>query len=156
MTSLCIRIYLTLPFSFLSRGLIFTSLLFILSICSSSNVFSNDVIVHPGVEISLSNNSLRSIYSLQLKSWEDGTGITVFILDPVGESHRAFCLENLGVFPYQLQRVWDVMVFSGTGQSPVVVKDEQEMIARITSTPGSIGYVIKSEVPANVKKINVN
>ncbi|MDH3325731.1 MAG: hypothetical protein OEM38_03330 [Gammaproteobacteria bacterium] len=107
------------------------------------------------MEKKLSRNTLRSIYSMRLQSWDDGVGVTVFILDPVGESHRKFCLETLSIFPYQLQRVWDVLVFSGTGQAPVVVETEQEMIARVKSTPGAIGYVTKMEVPAGVKKINV-
>jgi len=117
---------------------------------------SSEIIVNANVDKSLSLNTLRSIYSMRLKTWDDGTGITVFILDPFGEAHRKFSLEVLGVFPYQLQRIWDVLVFSGTGQAPVVVETEEKMIAKVKSTPGSIGYVIESEVPSNVKKINVN
>lgn len=128
----------------------------VLCLSVSSYSFSNEVIVHPGVDKSLSRNTLRSIYSMKLQTWDDGSEITVFILDPVGEDHRNFCLEVLNIFPYQLQRVWDVLVFSGTGQSPIVVESEQEMIERVKSTPGSIGYVIKMEVPADVKKISVN
>ena len=76
-------------------------------------------------------------------------------MDPTGESHRKFCLSVLNIFPYQLQRVWDVLVFSGTGQSPTVVKTEQEMITRVKSTPGAIGYISESEVPTDVKKISI-
>ncbi len=122
----------------------------------SSNAFSHEVIVNSSSDSNLSANTLRLIYSMRLQTWSDGSGITVFILDPQGDAHRKFCLEVLNVFPYQLQRVWDVLVFSGTGQAPIVVKNEQEMIAKVRSTPGAIGYVIKSEVPSDVKKLNIH
>ena len=121
----------------------------------SSPVFSQQIIAHPDVEHTLSRNTLRSIYSMRLSSWADGKNISVFVMNPSGEEHRQICLEVLNVFPYQLQRVWDVLVFSGTGQSPIVVKTKQEMIEKVSSTPGAIGYISDSEVPANVKVINV-
>jgi len=92
---------------------------------------------------------------MRLSSWSDGKNISVFVMDPFGEEHRQVCLEVLNVFPYQLQRVWDVLVFSGTGQSPIVVKTKQEMIEKVSSTPGAIGYISDSEVPANVKAISI-
>jgi len=120
-------------------------------------VFSQEVIVFKEFASNhLSQNSLRSVYSMRLQTWADGTAITVLILNPAGESHRKFCLEVLGLFPYQLQRVWDVLVFSGTGQSPIVMGSEQEMVEKIKSTPGAIGYLIDAEVPNDVKKLNIH
>jgi hypothetical protein len=49
----------------------------------------------------------------------------------------------LGVYPFQLRSAWDRLVFSGTGVSPTTVETEEEMRARIESTPGSIGYTQK-------------
>ncbi len=121
----------------------------------NSVAWSNEIIVHPTVETTLSRNTLRSIYSMRLQTWEDGSGITVFVLDPAGEAHRSFCLDILNIFPYQLQRVWDVLVFSGSGHSPVIVGSEQEMLERVNQTPGSIGYIAQTEVAVDVKKINI-
>jgi len=115
--------------------------------------FSQTTIVNSSVEDVLSLNTLRAVYSMRVQTWNDGTDITVYVLDPLGREHRQFCLEVLRVFPYQLQRAWDVLVFSGTGQSPIVVKTEQEIITKVKSTPGAIGYVIDLEVPVDVKKI---
>jgi hypothetical protein len=38
------------------------------------------------------------------------------------------------------------MVFTGTGFAPTVVQTEKEMIERVRSTPGAIGYVRKREL----------
>lgn len=140
----------------LSRLFTIVAMTVVLFSISSSNSFSQDVIVYSNKEPVLARNALRTIYSMRLQTWPDGSEITVFILDPEGESHRKFCLEVLNIFPYQLQRIWDVLVFSGTGQAPVVVRTEQEMIRRVKATPGAIGYVIESEVPSDVKKISIN
>lgn len=147
----CLNIFIRYFHRCCRFGMLFFCLFFVVS----PPVSSNEVIIHPSAEKALSLNTLRSIYSMRLQTWPDGTGITVFILDPADDEHRNFCLEILNIFPYQLQRVWDVLVFSGTGQSPVIVESEEEMISKVSSIPGSIGYVVKSEVPINVKKIKI-
>jgi len=139
----------------LSRCMTLVSLVTVSFFSFNSAVYAQDVIANSSSENIISANTLRQIYSMRLQTWRDGSGITVFVLNPAGERHRKFSLEILNVFPYQLQRAWDVLVFSGTGRSPVVVESEQEMISRVKSTPGSIGYIIDSEVPLDVKKVSI-
>lgn len=78
---------------------------------------------------------------MRLRNWSDNTPITVFVLrndDPV---HTAFTKEVLNMFPHQLQRSWDRLVYSGTGQAPIVVNTLQEMADRVAATPGAVGYL---------------
>ncbi|WP_076414276.1 hypothetical protein [Shewanella sp. UCD-KL12] len=87
---------------------------------------------------------LRLIFSMQKVYWPDGQKIQVFILSPNSETHKDFCFQQLDMMPYMLQRRWDRLVFSGTGERPIILTSEAEMQDRISKTPGSIGYIADS------------
>lgn len=100
------------------------------------------VIVHPDVGLeSVTANVLRAIFSMRMKTWPDGKLIRVYVLPDDNELHQMFSKETLNVFPYQLRSTWDRLVFSGTGQAPTTVSSNEEMLQKIASTPGSIGYL---------------
>jgi hypothetical protein len=61
----------------------------------------------------------------------------------------------LQLFPYQLRRAWDRQLFSGTGQAPTVVADEQEMLRRVAATPGAIGYASAVPDDASVRALEL-
>jgi hypothetical protein len=91
----------------------------------------------------LTTEMVREIFFMRLSSWPDGSPIHVFVLPDNHPLHIRFAKEILGVYPFQLRSAWDRLVFSGTGVSPTMVETEEEMRARIESTPGSIGYTDK-------------
>ncbi|MEC4748798.1 hypothetical protein [Methylomicrobium sp. Wu6] len=91
----------------------------------------------------LTTEMVREIFFMRLSSWPDGSPIHVFVLPDNHPLHIRFAKEILGVYPFQLRSAWDRLVFSGTGVSPTTVESEEEMRARIESTPGSIGYTDK-------------
>ena len=65
-----------------------------------------EIVTYPGVsEKTLSVNSLRSIFSMHLKTWSDGTKIRVFVLPDDDQLHQSVSKEKLNVFPYQLINV---------------------------------------------------
>lgn len=104
-----------------------------------------EVVAHPSIRTkSLSVNSLRAIFGMHLKTWPDGTTIKVFVLPDDNPLHQRFAKEKLHVFPYQLRLTWDRLVFSGTGLAPNNVSSSDEMLTKIVSTPGSIGYLEKN------------
>jgi ABC-type phosphate transport system substrate-binding protein len=108
----------------------------------SSNSQAENVIAHPGIHnTELSLNELRSIFSLRARQWPDGTSITVFVLRDEQEVHRQFLLKTLKMLPHQLRRQWDRYIYSGIGQGPVVVESQEEMLNKVKSTPGGIGYI---------------
>ena len=88
----------------------------------------------------LSQNEARLIFSMRLQRWSDDKPVKVFVLPDDHPLHAAFAKNVLGLFPYQLRGVWDRQLFSGTGQAPTTVATEEEMIRRVASTPGAIGY----------------
>ena len=98
-------------------------------------------------------NTLRAIFGMRLKKWEDGTPIKVFVLPDKHPLHIEFSKNILGVFPYQLRNAWDRMVFSGTGEEPFQVATEQQMRDRVGSTSGAIGYLSRLMIDETVRVI---
>jgi len=90
---------------------------------------------------------------MRTPQWPNGESVQVFVLEDSNPLHVSFCKHLLEMLPYQLRRVWDRQVFSGTGIAPITVKTEQEMLERIANTEGSIGYLLPENVDNSVKTI---
>jgi ABC-type phosphate transport system substrate-binding protein len=106
------------------------------------NAFAARVIVHQSVDAStLTKQELRLIFSMQKLYWKDGTRIQVFVLPSASPIHQEFCYQQLDLMPYVLQHRWDRLVFSGVGDRPILVDNEEEMLNYVTNTLGGIGYV---------------
>ncbi|MCX7192614.1 MAG: hypothetical protein NTY60_03175 [Proteobacteria bacterium] len=115
-----------------------------------------EMIAHPGVAIqTLTVNEARSMFGMRQLSWSSGLVVRVFVLPQQNSLHDVFCREVLNIYPYQLQQSWNRLVYSGTGQAPVEVASEQEMLARVAATPGAIGYVNKVKSNDTVHTISV-
>ena len=103
-----------------------------------------EVIVHPAVSVeAIPRQYLISIYTMRTRAWPDGLPIRVFILPASHPQHQLFVKETLGLFPYQLKKIWDRQAFSGASQLPHTVKTVDEMYERVRNTPGAIGYVMQ-------------
>lgn len=106
-----------------------------------------DVIVSPSLtRVHLDRSLLRAVFTMRVRQWPDGSAVRVFVLPDNNPLSDQFYRERLGMYSYVLRRAWDRMVFTGTGLAPTVVQSEQEMIERVRSTPGAIGYVRKREL----------
>jgi hypothetical protein len=106
-------------------------------------------------EKSITLGALRSIFGMRLRSWKGGKPVRVFVLRDFHPVHIEFSKKVLGVFPHQLRSSWDRLVFSGTGQAPTYVKNEDEMLKRVEKTPGAIGYITRSHEHGQVKVLPV-
>jgi len=114
------------------------------------------IIAHKDVsQAVLSVASARAIFGMRQVKWPDGTPIRVFVLADEHPTHAALCKERLNLFPYQLRQSWDRLVFSGIAQAPGEVASEEEMLSRVTATPGAIGYVRKVKPHDQVKILRI-
>jgi len=114
------------------------------------------VIVHNSVSNSSVNTyTLGRIYAMQLKNWNGGQSIKVYVLPSRHKLHREFSLKILKMPTHQLDRLWNRLIFTGTGRTPVVVSSEKEMLEKIRNTPGAIGYVSENISLEGVKVLNV-
>lgn len=108
------------------------------------------VVAHPSVDArTLKVGQLRRIFSMRQATWPNGQNTQVFVLKSDHEVHEYFCKSQLSMFPYQLERLWNKLIYSGLGESPVQVSDLSEMLERIRLTPGAIGYVPNHLIPTN-------
>ena len=126
-----------------------TALLLLLSFAAAPDVStaSVDVIVSPSLaSTKFDRGLLRAVFTMRMRQWPDGSSIRVFVLPDSDPLSDQFYRERLGMYSYVLRRAWDRMVFTGTGLAPTVVQTEREMIERVRSTPGAIGYVRKHDL----------
>lgn len=133
--------------------------LFIFSISYfATHAYANDsveAVIHPSVELkSYSRNSLRAVFGMRLKTWPNGMPVRVFVMPDDAALHTIFTKEKLNIFPYQLRAGWDKLIFSGTGQAPLV-RTEEEMRERISSTPGAIGYLKRANIDESIHVLNI-
>ena len=114
------------------------------------------LIAHSQVNVTqLSRNEARLLITLRVGTWPDSTPLRVFVLPDNNPLHQEFARSILGVYAYQLRRASDRQLFSGTGQAPEVVDTETEMLERVGTTPGAIGYVSEIPADANVLRVEV-
>lgn len=114
------------------------------------------LIAHPDVGVeSMSVNEARLYITMRLRTWPDETPVTVFVLPDDSPVHDRFTRDALRLFPYQLRRVWDKQLFAGTGQVPVTVSTESEMLQRVATTPGALGYIGSLEADGDVRQVRL-
>ena len=117
---------------------------------------AQQVIVNRSLGISrLDLPTLRAAFAMRLLEWPDGTRVVPYVMNPDSSVHTRFAKQVLQVFPYQLQQAWDRLVFSGTGQAPIVVTSPADMRRRVAQTPGGIGYVPDDYINESVSTIEV-
>ncbi|NVK56887.1 MAG: hypothetical protein HWE26_14885 [Alteromonadaceae bacterium] len=107
-----------------------------------ADTYSTNVLANLSVDVeTLSPAQLRMIFAGRTQFWPDGSRIRVFVLPSSDPLHQAFCRTQLNVYPYQLERIWQRVVYSGQGIAPHVVSSPELLIENIVNTPGSIGYM---------------
>lgn len=127
-------------------------------ICIAFPVMATDVkvILNPELgQSTLSRTQIRQIFSARQQYWSDGTKITVYVLDSNALGHQMFCREILQIFPYQLERLWNQIIYSGQGDRPVTVDSEAEMIDAVARTPGAIGYAYRGVIHSGVQEVSI-
>jgi len=137
--------------TFLITFLVLSSLLSMTSLAATLNVIANASVEESHLKL----KDLRSIYTMKKKLWSNGDRISVFVLSDDSATHKDFCRKLLKVFPRQLESVWYRLVYSGTGEKPVSVNSEEEMIELVAKTPGAIGYIRSENMHEETKVISI-
>jgi ABC-type phosphate transport system substrate-binding protein len=105
---------------------------------------------------SITTTQLRRIYSMRQVKWANGVPITIFVLSSTTKIHQQFCKETLRLFPYQLDRIWNKLTFSGMGIAPTIVSSEQELIQAVKLTTGAIGYIENINEVSDVNRLKID
>lgn len=127
----------------------------ILTLCPLPLIAQELIVNQDWPAVPLDRNDARLYFTLRLKLLDNTRPVNVFVLPDEHPLHRRFAKNILGLFPYQLRQVWDRQLFSGTGQAPITVATEQEMLERVAATPGAMGYVESGSNPPQVRILEV-
>ncbi|MGJ0515698.1 MAG: substrate-binding domain-containing protein [Methylomicrobium sp.] len=103
----------------------------------------------------ISQTGLNAIFNMRLRHWSDGSPITVYVLQDEDPLHKTFCKQKLHVFPHQIRRGWNRLIFSGTGQVPMLVETKEEMLKQVSITPGAVGYLSGKDLTSAVKILEI-
>lgn len=129
----------------------------LLSLTVAVPVRAQEVIVNADVvDRSASQNTLRAIFNMRQRQWPSGKPVKVFVLPDDNALHVLFAKRVLNTYPHQLRRSWDLLVFSGSGQAPTVVESPKEMLLKVSSTPGAVGYLPDNYLEEGGKNENVH
>jgi ABC-type phosphate transport system substrate-binding protein len=111
------------------------------------------VIVHESVKSEeLTSQQLLDIYTLNAQNWDDGKKI--YVTDFKGDSEiRTKFYKYISINKNDMKRIWLRKQFSGSGTPPLTVNTDEEMIDKVLSKPGTIGYVPANKIPPNTRVI---
>lgn len=132
-----------------AKKILLATILFFIMVSNCPGV---EIIVNVSVpERQYTMHELQSIFARQRSIWSNGEKIQVFVLADDNPVHREFTKTRLNMFPHQFRRIWDRLLFSGTGQPPRQVASIEEMIERISTVPNSIGYAGSAPENKNIR-----
>lgn len=101
-------------------------------------------------ESSISSGKLNDIYSLRAKTWSNGKEIVPVTLKSENESAKKF-FGAFGKSLMEMKKLWMKLQLTGEGQPPAGVGSEDEVVSKVASTPGAIGFVSSDKVNNSVK-----
>lgn len=132
------------------------NVLFVLIFLAAVSVTSNaqvSVIVNPNVPVSsLNDKALANIYSLTTTKWGNGARIVVIDQKDKNTTKLKF-YQFIRKDPVTLQKDWLRKVITGEAKAPEPAGSDDDIIRKVMSTPGAIGYVKSSSVTGGVKVV---
>ena len=94
-------------------------------------------------------NTLKSLYSLDARE-VDGSTVKLFCYKEEDGTTTQF-FQALGKSFNDSKKIWIRMKLTGNGEPPTAVGSEEELIEKVASTPGAIGFVQAEKATGKVK-----
>lgn len=99
------------------------------------------VVANPSVPVqSIDGRTLLDMYTGDLKLWSSGQPIVPVDLKARGSVKDAF-YQFIGMSASRLKSIWMKNMLAGEGDPPAAIESEDEVLRKVASTPGAIGYV---------------
>ncbi len=110
------------------------------------------VITHLDASIgSIDKGTIKSIYLGKLKSWPDGSVLTV-LDQKSGSPTRKFFIEKItGKKEIKFDAYWSKKVFSGKGIAPKNLGNDNDVKIKISKKNGSIGFIDTLSIDDSIK-----
>jgi hypothetical protein len=104
---------------------------------------------------SLSREEVRNIYTGRTTFWPNNTPVRAYIRPTGSPAGRKFFRSLLGTSPGAFREHWNELQLSGGGIAPATVTSAESMVARVAGSAGAIGFVLESELPADVSGVRL-
>lgn len=132
-----------------------TSMLIVFSAFSNETKPVLIIITNKNVDVT-SLAEVRGLYTLKQKYLANDKRAQLTTQFASSDATFAFTEAVFGLYPYQLQRIWDTAVFSGRGKAPRVYNNQNELIEYMINTENTIGYALVSAQQVEKLKESVN
>lgn len=131
------------------------AVIFLVSIGATDVHSQVAIIAHKAVPVdTLTHAQVRDYYTGDVKSWSDKTPVVVIDLKAQSEIKDAF-YKLLGLTSSRMKSIWLKKLLLGEGNPPEALKSVDEVMKKVASTPGAIGYVSQSMVSGEVKVLRI-
>ncbi len=109
------------------------------------------VIAHKSVPVdSISKSELLDLYTGETSIWRDGEPVVVFDLKENGKTRKTF-YKFLGMASSRIKSIWLKRMLLGEADPPESLKSEEELLRKISTTQGAIGFLDRSKPNGTVK-----
>ncbi len=109
------------------------------------------VVAHKSVPVdSVSKSELLDLYTGETSIWRDGEPVVIFDLKEKGKTRKTF-YEFLGMASSRIKLIWFKRMLLGEADPPESLKSEQELLQKISTTQGAIGFLDRSKADGTVK-----
>lgn len=132
------------------KSMKFYALIIVAMLTFTANSYSQiQIIANKSVkEGSINKAKLKNIFTLDTKQWADGSKIVV-VDQKSGAAKEDLC-KAVGQPAANLAQLWMRVKLSGEGNPPTPVASDEDMLAKVASIPGAIGYVTAGKANASV------
>ena len=97
---------------------------------------------------------LLDLYTGDYRVWNTGEPVVLMDLKEKGAIKDAF-YAFLGRSSSRMKSVWMKNLLSGEGAPPESCESEDQLLTRVASTPGAVGYISQSKVTGDVMTLLV-
>jgi hypothetical protein len=104
---------------------------------------------------SVSREVIRNIYFGKTTFWPNNTPVKAYGRPAGSAAGRRFYRSILGMSSSAFQAHWNELQLSGGGIAPSIVSSADSVLARVAGSSGAIGYVLESELPADVSGVRL-
>ena len=115
-----------------------------------SSAFSQVVVIaNKSVSGSIDKATLKNIYTLDVKKIDYHDVVPIDLKEDNATRQKFY--SGIGSSWAEMSKTWMRVKLSGAGNPPKQATSEDDMVAKVASTPGAIGFVSKSKVTGDVK-----
>ena len=97
---------------------------------------------------------LLDLYTGDVQTWDGDLSVVFYDLKPRTDVKRTF-YKFIGKSPSRMKSIWMKRMLAGEGEPPYAAKSEGEMLERVASTPGSLGFAHRDSIKGPVKVLAI-